>query len=99
MMFTGGSHYKRKNTNQHDGRGRRHERQTRNTERGEIIKVNCKNMKIEVKSFELYMEYGTKINCVMELFYDIKVRLLIAIIIYSNIINVVISLYSHPFQK
>lgn len=39
-MFTGGSHHKRKNTNQHEDRGRRHERQARNAERREVTKVN-----------------------------------------------------------
>lgn len=43
MMFTGGSHYKKRNTNHQEGRGRRQERHTRNAER-EINKVSTRKL-------------------------------------------------------
>lgn len=35
MMFTGGSHYRKRTNNNHEGRGRRHEKHNRNAEREE----------------------------------------------------------------
>lgn len=57
MMFTGGSQYKKRNNNNHEARGRRHERHARHADRVEINKVLIVRFKTKITYSSFQMKF------------------------------------------